>query len=158
MNKRYSLNFPWLGFLWSTIFWSLIVMLILGVAFWYFGRDILENLGLERPLLPSLFSSLLWDVGMTLLILVPCFYAGMGACVYLERRGGRYEKQFETTFRATSTVLFLAILMIYLVWHLIPLSQASPVDIFNTIRLIIIYYIFDANVSDRVWTDIFEKR
>ncbi len=158
MSKRYSFNFPWLSFLWSTIIWSMVAMLVLGAAFWYFGQDLLESSALEEPISTLMVRGFATDIFMVVLVLVPCFYTGMFACVYFERRGGRFEKQFETIFRSTSTILFLVILIAYAYIRLLPLSDARAIDMFNAIRLIIIYYIFDANVSDRVWTDIFEKR
>lgn len=158
MTSQRSTKFPWIGFLLRSIGWSLLVMLILGALFRYFTRD-LSIEGISAPEgSKSLFAVFWRDFITTLIFLLPSFYAGMGACVLLERREDEFQNQFQMTFRLVSGIVFLIIFSVWAYQNLIPMSEMTVEDGFNTFRLVLVFYIFDGNVSDEVWAEIFSKR
>ncbi len=164
MAKSYSTQFPWVGFLWNSILWALISMIVLSVFFWFFTPE-------ARALLaaPNAFSSQIWTIltlitrsiifnlFIALIVLIPSFYLGMFACTFLEKKGGRYKSQFILAFR-TGALLYLFIL--FLLWGAFTgfNLQISPEMGFTLFQMLIVTYFFDNNVTDNLWEQIFEKR
>lgn len=133
-------------------------MLILGVATWYFGNERSSVPIAVAGESPTILQVLWRDFLTAIFVLVPCFYAGMGACVELERRGYEYQNQYLLTFRAVSGIVFLAIFGIWAYFNLIPFNEISIENGIDAFRLVLIFYIFDGNVADGLWDDIFSKR
>ncbi len=100
------------------------------------------------------------DATFALFTLVPSFYAGMGACVWLEKHKGKYQQQFETAFSVVYYVVFLVFVAIYGFWIYQGYQgeETNWATLFNPLRLLIVGYIFHGNVVDNLWEEVFEKR
>ncbi len=163
MNKE--LEFPWLSFLGSAFLWCYVAMLVLSTLRILFEPIFIQGAG--APLdFGQLFSFGFWGrvLGTTFvslveasLVLIPSFYAGMFACLNLEKRGGQYPEQYSTTFRIAAFVAFaIASGIVILVFYLT--DSVTTTEAAGLVGLIIAYYIFDETVAETVWPEIFLKR